>query len=73
MVRAKVNCTSKQGNEVKFTTVYETADQRGADPENVRFTQATPWGEIRMGIDNPAAMERFEVGRQYYVDFTPVG
>lgn len=71
-VRAKVNCTRKDGSSVEFTTVYETDDQKGADPENVRFTKATPWGQIKMGIDNPAALERFTVGEQYYVDFTPV-
>lgn len=72
-VRAKVNCTGKEGNEVRFSTVYETDDQKNADPENVRFTKATPWGEIRLGIDNPVAFDRFEVGKQYYVDFIPVG
>jgi hypothetical protein len=72
-VRAKVNCTQKSGNSVTFTTVYETDEQKGADPENVRFTKATPWGTINMGIDNPAALEQFEVGKQYYVDFTPAG
>lgn len=70
-VRAKVNCTKKQGNEVCFTTVYETDETKSADPEDVRFTKATPWGEIMLGIDNPAAMDQFEVGKQYYVDFTP--
>jgi hypothetical protein len=69
-VRAKVNCTKKEGNQVAFTTVYETDEQKNADPENVRFTKATPWGEIKMSIDNPAAMEQFEAGKQYYVDFT---
>ena len=70
-VRAKVNCTMKTGNEVHFTTVYETDDQKGADPENIRFTTATPWGEIKLGINNPAAIDQFEVGKQYYVDFHP--
>lgn len=41
------------------------------DPENARFTKATPWGDIEMGIDNPAAIEQFEVNKTYYVDFTP--
>jgi hypothetical protein len=72
-VVAKVNCTHKGGGEVRFTTVYETDDQKGADPENVRFTKATPWGEIKLGIDNPAALDAFEVGKQYYVNFSPAG
>lgn len=66
MVRAKVRCTSLEGNQVKFTTVYEDPSK---DTENAKFTKATPWGEISLGIDNPAAMEQFKVGEEYYVDF----
>lgn len=69
-VRAKVRCNAKTQNEVHFTTVYEP--DAVADTENARFTKATPWGDIRMGIDNPTAMEQFEVNHEYYVDFTPV-
>lgn len=70
-VRAKVTCESIEGNAVKFHTVYETDEQKGADPENVRFTKATPWGNISLGIDNPVALEQFAVGKSYYVDFSP--
>ena len=70
-VRAKVQCESKSGNEVSFHTVYETDETKNADAENVRFTEATPWGNIRLGINNKAALEQFSVGEQYYVDFTP--
>ena len=69
MVRAKVRCEKIENNAVSFTTVYETDAQKS--DENVRFTQATPWGEIRLGIDNPAAREQFTVGESYYVDFHP--
>ena len=68
-VRAKVRCTSKLESTVTFTTVYEPDAQK--DTENARFTTATPWGDIRMGINNPAALEQFEVNKEYYVDFTP--
>lgn len=44
--------------------VYDTST-----PENARFTKATPYGELKMHVDNPAA--RFEVGKHYYLDFTP--
>lgn len=69
MVRAKVYCNGVNGNEVTFHTVYELDGEK--DGENARFTQATPWGEIRMGIDNPKALEQFAAGKCYYVDFTP--
>lgn len=68
VVRAKVRCESIEQNTVKFTTVYETDAQKS--DENVRFTRATPWGEISLGIDNPTAREQFEVGKSYYVDFS---
>lgn len=68
-VRAKVRCNGVTGNEVQFTTVYEPDSEK--DSENARFTKATPWGEIKLGIDNPVALEQFEAGKEYYVDFTP--
>lgn len=70
-VRAKVTCDGIEGNEVKFRTVYE--GDMSKDTENARFTTATPWGEIKLGINNPAALEQFEAGKSYYVDFTPAG
>lgn len=68
-VRAKVTCNGVTLNQVTFNTVYEP--DAAADTENARFTTATPSGEIRMTIDNPAAMEQFQTGKSYYVDFTP--
>jgi hypothetical protein len=68
MVRAKVVCEGIENNAVKFRTVYEP--DAAKDTENARFTQATPWGEIRLGIDNPKALEQFEAGKSYYVDFS---
>ena len=68
-VRAKVRCNSKGDGQVNFTTVYEPDASR--DTENARFTRATPWGDIRLGIDNPSALEQFEINKEYYVDFTP--
>lgn len=68
-VRAKVSCESLTGSTVKFRTVYEPDASK--DTENARFTTATPWGEITLGIDNPKALEQFTAGKEYYVDFSP--
>lgn len=70
-VRAKVVCEGIDSNArvVTFRTVYEA--DAAKDSENARFTQATPWGEIKLGIDNPAALEQFAAGKSYYVDFNP--
>lgn len=41
-------------------------------PEDQRFATATPSGEFTMYVDNPSAVEFFELGKPYYVDFTRV-
>ena len=38
--------------------------------ENTKFWQATPVGSLQLGCANLAAVEEFELGREYYVDFT---
>jgi hypothetical protein len=55
------------GKEVELSTLYDQST-----PEDQRFYKATPYGTIRMQIDNPAALEVFKVGAQFYADFTPV-
>lgn len=39
-------------------------------PEDQRYAMASPMGELRIQVDNPAVS--FEPGAQYYLDFTPV-
>lgn len=45
---------------------------RGPDPnhENTLFWTASPSGRLEMSISNPLGAEVFEVGRDYYLDFT---
>lgn len=40
--------------------------------EDVSFAKATPSGHAEFQIDNPKAAELLVIGRDYYVDFTPV-
>jgi hypothetical protein len=40
-------------------------------PEDQRFAKATPSGEFTMFVDNPPAQVALELGKFYYVDFTP--
>lgn len=68
MVRAKLRVESIEGNKIVLTTVYEDPTK---DTENARFTKATPWGRMEMGIDNPDALKQFAVGQEYYADFSP--
>lgn len=72
-LRAKFNCqsVSKNGNteEVHLSAVYGNDDRD--NEENNQFSEATPWGDLKMGVDNPAAQGFFEEGKNYYLDFTP--
>jgi len=40
--------------------------------ENAKFHKYTPSGEINMTVDNPEASKQYELGKEYYVDFSPV-
>ena len=66
MVRAKMVVQSIEENEIKLSCQYDPDAE-----EDKSFCLATPWGEISMGIDNPAALDQFAVGQEFYVDFTP--
>lgn len=72
-VRAKFACVAKEatlsgGEElttVKLSPVY------GDSPENKEFFRYTPSGRVELGTINKAAADGFELGKAYYVDFTP--
>lgn len=38
---------------------------------NENWSKYTPQGEISMMITNPGAIKQFELGKAYFVDFTP--
>lgn len=54
---------------VKLSPVYGNSDP---NHENTKFWNASPSGSIELGTVNPAAWQAFEMGKEYYVDFTPV-
>lgn len=41
-------------------------------PEDEAFTRYTPYGELRMGITNPAVLPMFKEGGVYYIDISSV-
>lgn len=53
---------------IQMSPVYGNNDP---EHENTKFWQATPTGAISLGTINEAAATAFEVGAEYYVDFTP--
>jgi hypothetical protein len=65
MVRAKFQCQSNEDGIITLTPVCTGSE------ENESFYQYTPSGSIELGIVNENASKQFEVGKEYYVDFTP--
>lgn len=41
------------------------------DEANKEWSKWTPQGAISISITNPTAVAAFELGKQYFVDFTP--
>ncbi|MFP3186793.1 MAG: hypothetical protein RXR52_36625 [Paraburkholderia sp.] len=70
-VRAKFQLQQVTANHwgpsktLKFYASYDPSI-----PEDQRFAKATPSGSFEMTVDNPAALEQFELGKQYYFDIT---
>ncbi len=58
---------SKSQRIVKLSVEYDTSI-----PEDQRFFDATPTGQIEMTVNNPAALEFLKLGKTFYVDFVPV-
>lgn len=72
MIRAKMQLSEIA--ESAWSTTSRTLTFRAfydqSIPEDQRFSKATPSAEIKMTVDNPAALEQFKLGAFYYVDFT---
>ncbi len=74
MVRAKFKVTAVEPNnaekeEDKGSTVHLFPVT--GSPENESFYKWTPGGNIILSTINTEAAAQFEVGKEYYVDFTP--
>lgn len=77
MIRCKFTCVSvtKRKGFGEFAFVYDATlhpvtPHSGHEPseENRAFFAATPSGQITVGT---VAGDRFVVGQDYYIDFTP--
>jgi hypothetical protein len=60
--------TEAELRTLKFAPVFHNGVK---DHENTKFWEASPSGEIKLGTVNPEAWATFELGKEYYVDFTP--
>jgi len=78
-VRAKFKVTKIEAtksdsgpNAVELRSVHLAPVYGNGDPEheNSKFWKYTPTGSVVLGTINPAAWEQFELGGEYYLDFT---
>lgn len=63
---SKAWSSGKELRTLKFTPVID------GSAENKEFYAYTPSGNIELGTVNPSAWEKFELGKEYYIDFSPV-
>lgn len=65
-VRAKFKCVSKDDQQagVKLEVVIDGSE------ENESFFQYTPAGFVQIAVLNENAFSQFQVGKEYYVDFS---
>lgn len=76
MVRAKFTVQSitrtkhwdRTKGEVQTINLNPVSD---GSAENKAFFEATPSGRIELGTINEDAARQFELGKSYFVDFTP--
>lgn len=68
MVRCKFKCiTNVAGDE---TASIKLEPVLTGNAENMDFFKYTPAGCIEVQVVNPRVASQFEVGKEYYVDFT---
>ena len=56
----------KEIRTISLSPVYSSEE----GSENKKFWDASPSGEIKLGTVNPEAWGLFELGEEYYVDFS---
>jgi hypothetical protein len=66
LVSVTSHAWSSTSKTLKFQAQYDQSI-----PEDQRFQKATPSGSFEMQVDNPAAIEQFELGKAYYLDLSP--
>ena len=55
------------GEEIELCTEYDEND-----PEDTKFSTATPSGILKFNLSNPNLLDTFKPGQIYYIDLTPV-
>lgn len=60
-----------ESGELKTIKMSPTYDSN-PESENGKFWSASPGGQLSLNCVNPQASEYFELGQEYYLDFTKV-
>ena len=73
-VRAKFVVSAKEQSFVNVNEIQTTIKMRpvyGGSPENEKFFKYTPGGHVELAVLPVAVADQFELGKEYYLDFTP--
>jgi hypothetical protein len=76
-VRAKFFVEDIRHSDIPGTEQYASITMRpvfgtyGDGEVNKTWSKYTPSGQLQITITNPAAIDAFEKGKAYYLDFTP--
>ena len=65
------NIYAPPGQPAKFAAEIALAPIWEQDGVNRKWSEATPTGEIKMTITNEDSIAAFELGKYYFVDFSP--
>lgn len=69
-VSEKIDCADQSGLRHPTAKIV-LRPVCGDTPENKQFWKWTPGGEITLHTINTDAADALELGKQFYVDFTP--
>lgn len=72
---ADINTYPKDGDPSQETLVLYAVGPKGSYPEDGRdenntYAKWSPSGRLELTVANPALFGEFEVGEEYYLDFT---
>jgi hypothetical protein len=67
---ARYETSLDYGSKKELRTLHFQPVSSGSK-ENEKFFAYTPCGSVSIGTVNPEAWKHFELGKEYYLDFTP--